>query len=96
MQMLRPEANRLIRFLEISALTMQLTVNGGTQGKAGFLRVANAGDLARKSSRPALLNIVGWKEQRRPKWWIVRESYLVCVEQPDSVGPMPTVTQASR
>lgn len=34
--MFRPEANRLCRFFEISALSVQLATRGGIQGKLPF------------------------------------------------------------
>lgn len=81
--MLRPEANRLIRFLEISALTLSLAQAGGAQGKSGYLRVLS-NDVSKKSDRPMLAPIA-WAKSRKPKWWVVRESYLVAVEEPDQV-----------
>lgn len=84
-QMLRPESNRLIRFFELSALTLQLAKNpGGTQGKSGFLRVLNT-DVSSKSARPAL-SLLAWKNARKERWWVVRESYLIAVEEPDQVS----------
>lgn len=82
-QMYRPESNRLIRFLELSALTLQLAVNGGSQGKSGYLRVMSM-NVSKKQDRP-MLAPVKWIQARRPKWWIVRESYLIAVEEPDQV-----------
>lgn len=87
--MLRPESNRLIRFFELSALTLQLAKNpGGTQGKSGFLRVLNT-DVSKKSDRPAL-SLMAWKDKRKERWWVVRESYLIAVEEPDQVSPNDT------
>lgn len=80
MQMFRPEANRLCKFLEVSALSIALATRGGFQGKQGYLRVmsSNASRRAKSGFHP-----IDWKERREPKWFIVRESYLVSVDEPD-------------
>lgn len=82
--MFHPTSNRLAKFLEISALSINLAQSGGSQAKAGMLRIHNVGfpgggggSWARKS--------VGWAEKRKMKWSAVRESYLVVVEDPGEV-----------
>ncbi|KAG9102619.1 Phospholipase D1 [Ceratobasidium sp. 370] len=76
--MFRADANRLFRFFEISALSIALAQRGGIQGKAGYLRVLSS-NMSRKAAHTGLL---GWKRDHEPKWWLVRESYLVAVEDP--------------
>ncbi|KAG8706505.1 Phospholipase D1 [Ceratobasidium sp. 395] len=76
--MFRADANRLFRFFEISALSIALAQRGGIQGKAGYLRVLSS-NMSRKAAHTGLL---GWKRNHDPKWWLVRESYLVAVEDP--------------
>ncbi|KAG8849555.1 Phospholipase D1 [Tulasnella sp. 330] len=77
--MFRPEANRLCRFFEISALSVRLATQGGIQGKAGLLRVMSS-NSARKGVHT--VNLTGWFKKHALKWWIVRESYLVAVADP--------------
>ncbi|KAG9118708.1 Phospholipase D1, partial [Ceratobasidium sp. 392] len=76
--MFRADANRLFRFFEISALSIALAQRGGIQGKAGYLRVLSS-NMSRKAAHTGLL---GRKRNHEPKWWLVRESYLVAVEDP--------------
>lgn len=83
--MYRPESSHLIRFLELSSLTLQLAPKGGSQGKSGYLRVLST-NVSLKKDRPAI-RLLAQIKQREPKWWIVRESYMVAVEDPDSVRP---------
>ncbi|KAF8323532.1 uncharacterized protein EI90DRAFT_3146978 [Cantharellus anzutake] len=78
--MFRPEANRLARFFEISALNIALANSGGVQGKAGLLRVTS-GETSRRSANRRF-SWIGSGEAAKPRWWNVRESYLVVVEDP--------------
>ncbi len=84
LQMFRPESERLCRFFELSAMTLALAPRGGFQSKAGFLKIiaANAG---KRANQPGLLP-TSWKRSREPKWWIVRESFFVATNSPDSVS----------
>jgi phospholipase D1/2 len=50
-------------------------------GKAGYLRVLSS-NMSRKGAHTGLL---AWKRNHEPKWWLVRESYLVAVEDPGEV-----------
>ncbi|KZT60114.1 phospholipase D [Calocera cornea HHB12733] len=74
--MFRAEANRLCRFFEVSTLSVSLAQRGGVQGKAGTLRVAS-GHTSRKAKGHHLM---AWKKSHDPKWWLVRESYMVAVD----------------
>ncbi|KAH7340733.1 hypothetical protein B0J17DRAFT_694350 [Rhizoctonia solani] len=76
--MFRADANRLFRFFEMSALSIALAQRGGIQGKAGYLRVLSS-NMSRKAAHTGLL---AWKRNHEPKWWLMRESYLVAVEDP--------------
>jgi hypothetical protein len=59
--MFLPQANRLCKFLEISALGLKLSTLGGYQGKQGYLRVMNTGAFC--SSPPTVLS--GYLPHRR-------------------------------
>ncbi|KIM43354.1 hypothetical protein M413DRAFT_18406 [Hebeloma cylindrosporum] len=76
--MFHPSSNRLAGFLEISALSIALAQSGGAQAKAGFLKIelhgTGGGGFGRKSA--------GWRERKVARWCIVRESYLVVLEEP--------------
>ncbi|KAG0148284.1 hypothetical protein CROQUDRAFT_41585 [Cronartium quercuum f. sp. fusiforme G11] len=76
-----PEANRLCKFLEISALSLALANRGGFQGKQGYLRIMSNGAFSRR--KRGGFHPLDWKGRRAPKWFIVRESYLICVDEPD-------------
>ncbi|EJT98705.1 phospholipase D [Dacryopinax primogenitus] len=74
--MFHAEANRLCRFFEISTLSVSLAQRGGVQGKAGILRVVG-GHTSRKAKGHHFIN---WKTSHDPKWWLVRDSYMVAVD----------------
>ncbi|CAH7667187.1 hypothetical protein PPACK8108_LOCUS1578 [Phakopsora pachyrhizi] len=76
-----PEANRLCKFLEISALSLALANKGGFQGKQGYLRIMSNGSFSRRKRTG--FHPLELKVRREPKWFIVRESYLISVDEPD-------------
>ncbi|KAG8909007.1 Phospholipase D1 [Tulasnella sp. 403] len=88
--MLRPEANRLCRFFEISALSVALASRGGIQGTSDDDMPLKRPDVVTipKAKRvfsgkgPHALNLPSWMRSHTPQWWIVRESYLVAVDDP--------------
>ncbi|OKL63463.1 hypothetical protein UA08_02078 [Talaromyces atroroseus] len=78
----RPDSNRLCKFLELSALGVRLAAEGSYHGKEGFLIIQSAKGLDfRKALRPALL-----KKRHSPKWFLVRHSYVVCVDSPEEMN----------
>ncbi|GEM08475.1 phospholipase D [Rhodotorula toruloides] len=79
--MFGPGANRLCKFLEISAMSIKLATRGGEQGKQGYLRITSSGASRRK--QPGF-HPLSWKKRHEPKWFIVRDSYIVAVESPAS------------
>ncbi|KAH8921125.1 phospholipase D/nuclease, partial [Atractiella rhizophila] len=85
--MFRPEANRLCKFLEISALSIQLATAGAGafQGKQGYLSLHVSGGSGSGISRKGLKGFhpMHFKKKHEPKWFLVRESYIVCVDEPD-------------
>jgi phospholipase D1/2 len=79
--MFEASSNRLARFLEISALSIALAHRGGTQLKAGILKIEPNGmkkDYGRKGT--------GWRERRKGRWSAVRESYLVIMKEAGEVS----------
>lgn len=77
----RADANRLCKFLELSALGMRLASEGSYHGKEGFLIIRSAKGLDfRKAMTPQ--NI---KSRHTPKWFLVRHSYIVCVDSPEGM-----------
>ncbi|POY74084.1 hypothetical protein BMF94_2896 [Rhodotorula taiwanensis] len=79
--MFGPGANRLCKFLEISAMSIMLASRGGEQGKQGYLRITSSGASRR---RPPGFHPLSWKKRHDPKWFLVRDSYIVAVESPAS------------
>lgn len=80
--MFRPEANRLAKFLEISAASISFAARGGATGKQGYIKMSSPNNLSRKTQSsmvPQLLH-----RRAEPKWVIVRESYLIAVSDPGS------------
>lgn len=77
----KADANRLCKFLEVSALGMRLASEGSYHGKEGFLIIRSAKGLDfRKTLTPG--NI---KQRHMPKWFLVRHSYIVCVDSPEGM-----------
>nr|AAN75609.2 SPO14 [Cryptococcus neoformans var. neoformans] len=77
----RPESNRLCKFFELSALTLALAPRGGFQGKAGFLKIPGS-NASRRANQPGLTP-QSWKVSKKPKWFIVRDSYCVATDGPE-------------
>ncbi|RMZ87843.1 hypothetical protein DV736_g4931, partial [Chaetothyriales sp. CBS 134916] len=77
----RPDSNRLCKFLEISALGMRLASEGSYHGKEGYLVIRSGkGVDFRKALTPS-----DFKLRHTPKWWLVRHSYVVCVDSPEEM-----------
>ena len=77
----RVDSNRLCKFLEVSALGMRLAAEGGYHGKEGFLIIRSGKGLDfRKALTPAL-----FRRRHTPKWFLVRHSYVVCVDSPEEM-----------
>ncbi|TBU47403.1 phospholipase D [Dichomitus squalens] len=74
--MFHPAVNRLAGFLEFGALTVALAQSGGTQYKAGLLRLEGVAPKPSFGRRAA-----GWREKQKQRWCCVRESYLVVMEE---------------
>ncbi|CAK3952598.1 Phospholipase D1 [Lecanosticta acicola] len=86
----RPESTRLCKFLELSAMAIRLSAEGGYQGKQGLLRIASRRqkgpiELHRKTLHQMWPSAI--KDRTRPRWFLVRHSYLVCVDGPESLNP---------
>ncbi|KAF2707892.1 phospholipase D [Pleomassaria siparia CBS 279.74] len=78
----RPESNRLCKFLELSALGVRLAAEGGYHGKEGFMMIKSAkGVDSRKKWGPSPMMQRHW-----PKWFLVRHSYIVCVDSPEEMN----------
>ena len=80
--MFRPESNRLCKFLELSALGVRLAAEGSYHGKEGLLMIQSGkGVDFRKAWKPSLV-----KNRHGPKWFLVRHSYIVCVDSPEAMN----------
>ncbi|KAF2791254.1 phospholipase D [Melanomma pulvis-pyrius CBS 109.77] len=78
----RPESNRLCKFLELSALGVRLAAEGGYHGKEGYMMIRSAkGVDGRKKWGPSPMMQRHW-----PKWFLVRHSYVVCVDSPEEMN----------
>jgi phospholipase D1/2 len=77
----RADSNRLCRFLELSALGVRLAAEGSYHGKEGYLIIQSAKGLdVRRLLTPS--NIFA---RHSPKWFLVRHSYIVCVDSPENM-----------
>lgn len=78
----RADSNRLCKFLELSALGVRLAAEGSYHGKEGFLIIQSSKGLDfRRSLTPSLI-----KKRHWPKWFLVRHSYVVCVDSPEEMN----------
>lgn len=78
----RPDSNRLCKFLELSALGVRLAAEGSYHGKEGFLIIQSAKGLDfRRALTPGMM-----KNRHSPKWFLVRHSYVVCVDSPEQMN----------
>ncbi|KAF1354647.1 hypothetical protein BDV97DRAFT_365897 [Delphinella strobiligena] len=82
----RPDANRLCKFLELSSLAMRLAVEGGYHGKEGLLSIISKPKIDIRR-RPTLATAGAFKRRHSPKWFLIRHSYLVAVDSPESLEP---------
>jgi phospholipase D1/2 len=76
----RPDSNRLCKFLELSALGVRLAAEGGYHGKEGNLVIKSAKGVKNQKKLIPLINRT-W-----PKWFLVRHSYVVCVDSPEEMN----------
>ncbi|KAK5734900.1 Phospholipase D1 [Elasticomyces elasticus] len=85
----RADSTRLCRFLELSAMAMRLSAEGGFQGKQGLLTIASR--QHRPIKEMLSLGLVGAAgtsvERHSQRWFLVRHSYVVCVDGPESMVP---------
>jgi len=78
----RPDSNRLCKFLELSALGVRLAAEGGYHGKEGLMMIKSSkGVDNRKKWQP-----LGMMQRHWPKWFLVRHSYVVCVDSPEEMN----------
>ena len=78
----RADSNRLCRFLELSALGIRLASEGGYHGKEGLLVLQSSKGIDfRRALNPSFV-----KERHRPMWFLVRHSYVVCVDSPEGMN----------
>lgn len=78
----RPDSNRLCKFFELSALGVRLAAEGSYHGKEGFLIIQSSKGLDfRRALTPTMM-----KNRHSPKWFLVRHSYVVCVDSPEEMN----------
>ena len=78
----RPESNRLCKFLELSALGVRLAAEASYHGKEGYLIIQSGKGIDfRRAWTPSLI-----KGRHGPKWFLVRHSYVVCVDSPEEMN----------
>lgn len=80
--MFKPDSNRLCKFLELSALGVRLAAEGSYHGKEGYLMIQSSKGLDfRRAFTPQMI-----KNRHSPKWFLVRHSYVVCVDSPEEMN----------
>ncbi|ORY83887.1 hypothetical protein BCR37DRAFT_366860 [Protomyces lactucae-debilis] len=76
----REECNRLCKFLELSTLGIRLSRDERKSGKEGFLAIRSI----RGATRGMTCNPMEYKRRHKPRWYLVRESYILSVEHPSA------------
>jgi phospholipase D1/2 len=80
--MFRPDSNRMCRFLELSALGVRLAAEGSYHGKECYLHIQSSQGLDfRRVLTPG--KVIA---RHSRKWFLVRQSYIVCVESPENMN----------
>jgi phospholipase D1/2 len=80
--MFRADSNRLCRFLELSALGVRLAAEGSYHGKECYLHIQSSKGLDfRRVLTPG--KVIA---RHSRKWFLVRQSYIVCVESPENMN----------
>ncbi|KAK4150706.1 hypothetical protein C8A00DRAFT_36684 [Chaetomidium leptoderma] len=80
--MFRADSNRLCRFLELSALGVRLAAEGSHHGKECYLHIQSSQGLDfRRVLTPG--KVIA---RHSRKWFLVRQSYIVCVESPENMN----------
>ncbi|KAL4919111.1 hypothetical protein BDW62DRAFT_49049 [Aspergillus aurantiobrunneus] len=78
----KPDSNRLCKFLELSALGVRLAAEASYHGKEGYLMIQSSKGLDfRRAFTPGMM-----KRRHSPKWFLVRHSYVVCVDSPEEMN----------
>ncbi|KAA8905998.1 hypothetical protein FN846DRAFT_919255 [Sphaerosporella brunnea] len=78
----RPDSNRLCKFLELSALGVRLAAEGSYHGKEGYLIIRSSkGSDFKRPWNPSQV-----ARRHSPKWFLVRHSYIVCVDSPEEMN----------
>ncbi|ROT35499.1 phospholipase D1 [Sodiomyces alkalinus F11] len=79
--MFRADSNRLCKFLELSALGVRLAAEGSYHGKECYLHIQSSKGLDfRRVLTPK--KVIA---RHSRKWFLVRSSYIVCVESPENM-----------
>ncbi|KAK1762948.1 phospholipase D [Phialemonium atrogriseum] len=80
--MFRADSNRICRFLELSALGVRLAAEGSYHGKECYLHIQSSKGIDfRRVLTPG--KVIA---RHTRKWFLVRQSYIVCVESPENMN----------
>ncbi|CAD0094222.1 unnamed protein product [Aureobasidium vineae] len=82
----RPDSTRLCKFLELSALSLRLSVEGGYHGKEGLMSIISKPNIDLRR-RPVTGSVSAFKRNTEPKWFMIRHSYIVALDSPESLEP---------
>lgn len=83
----RPDSTRLCKFLELSAMALRLSAENGYQGKQGLLQIASRRHHEMRKRTVTSFGPQAVKERHKRRWFLVRHSYVVCVDGPESLTP---------
>jgi phospholipase D1/2 len=83
----RPDSTRLCKFLELSAMAIRLSAEHGYQGKQGLLQIASRRHRELRKKTIQTFGPHAFRERHKRRWFLVRHSYIVCVDGPESLVP---------
>ncbi|AAS53442.2 AFR071Wp [Eremothecium gossypii ATCC 10895] len=86
---LRPQANRLFQFYELSPISNLLSYESGFQGKQGYLIIRSSAKA--QGWRVSHFRFNDWRamiERHTNKWFLVRHSYIMYVSDMCSTTPL--------
>lgn len=78
----RPDSHRLCKFLELSALGVRLAAEGSYHGKEGLMVIQSSKGMDLRRG----FNLQTFRKNHTPKWFLVRHSYIVCVDGPEEMN----------
>ncbi|KAK9366044.1 hypothetical protein V1509DRAFT_631086 [Lipomyces kononenkoae] len=86
------EANRICKFLELSAMGLRLSVERSYHGKEGQLSIISAStSRSWRAQNLTPSHVISVFRRHKPKWFLVRHSYILVVESMWDTVPIDVI-----